>query len=407
MTRQQHSLGKDFRLLILSVTSSCTGDGMFLTAFPLLAALLTRDPVLISGITIATKLPWLFFSLFTGAISDRMDRRRLMIGADITRCTIVASLAATIITDHSNIWVLYACAFSLGICETLHTNCAQGILPDLVQADQLMIANARFTSAQVTSAQFVGPSLGVILFNTASALPFAADAITFAGSAALIKSIPNVHGVEAPTTRLRDDMLDGVKFLRDNPVLRRLTAILATLNFFYFAAAALLVLYTSDLLQSGELTFTALSVGAALGTVASRFFITGFSTRFGSTGTITLALWVWAISSVGIAFTSNRYVAIASYVVLGIGNGLWMIVNTTLRQQLTPARMLGRMNAAFRTVSWGVVPFGAAFGGVTARYLGLRGPFIIFAVVMVGCAVFARPILKPLSSEAIGTTVRT
>ena len=380
---------------------------MFLTAFPLLAALLTRDPVLISGITIATKLPWLLFSLFTGAISDRMDRRRLMIGSDIARFAIVASLAATIVTDHSNIWVLYSCAFSLGICETLHTNCAQAILPDLIAPDQLMDANARFTSAQVTSAQFVGPSLGVILFNTASALPFAANAITFAGSAALIKAIPNVHGVESPTTRLRDDMLDGIKFLRDNPVLRRLTAILATLNFFYFAAASLLVLYTSDLLHSGELTFTALSVGAALGTVASRFLVGPLSKRLESSGIITFALWVWAITSVGIAFTSSRYVAIASYFILGIGNGLWMIVNTTLRQQLTPARMLGRMNAAFRTVSWGVVPFGAAFGGVTARYLGLRGPFIIYAVVMVGCAVFARPILKPLRSEVIGTTVRT
>ena len=380
---------------------------MFLTAFPLLAALLTRDPVLISGITIATKLPWLLFSLFTGAISDRMDRRRLMIGSDIARFAIVASLTATIVTDHSNIWVLYSCAFSLGICETLHTNCAQAILPDLISPDQLMDANARFTSAQVTSAQFVGPSLGVILFNTASALPFAANAITFAGSAALIKAIPNVHGVESPTTRLRDDMLDGIKFLRDNPVLRRLTAILATLNFFYFAAASLLVLYTSDLLHSGELTFTALSVGAALGTVASRFLVGPLSKRLESSGIITFALWVWAITSVGIAFTSSRYVAIASYIILGIGNGLWMIVNTTLRQQLTPARMLGRMNAAFRTVSWGVVPFGAAFGGVTARYLGLRGPFIIYAVVMVGCAVFARPILKPLRSEVIGTTVRT
>jgi MFS family permease len=100
-------------------------------------------------------------------------------------------------------------------------------------------------------------------------------------------------------------------------------------------------------------------------------------------------------------------VAIASYILLGLGNGLWMIVNTTLRQQLTPARMLGRMNAAFRTVSWGVVPFGAAFGGIAARYMGLRGPFIIFAVVMVGCAVFARPILKPLGKDAIGTTVPT
>jgi MFS family permease len=270
-----------------------------------------------------------------------------------------------------------------------------------------MVANARFTSAQVTSAQFVGPSLGVIFFNTASALPFAANAITFAGSAALIKAIPDVHGVEAPTTKLRDDMLDGLKFLRDNPVLRRLTAILTILNFFYFAAAALLVLYTSDLLHSGELTFTALSVGAALGTVASRFLVGPLSNRFESSGTIKVALWVWAISSVGIAFTSSRYVAVASYILLGVGNGLWMIVNTTLRQQLTPARMLGRMNAAFRTVSWGVVPFGAAFGGIAARYMGLRGPFIIFAVVMVGCAVFARPLLRPMTSRPMGTTVPT
>jgi MFS family permease len=216
-----------------------------------------------------------------------------------------------------------------------------------------------------------------------------------------------VHGVETPTTKLRDDMLDGLKFLRDNPVLRRLTAILTILNFFYFAAAALLVLYTTDLLHSGKITFTALSVGAALGTVVSRFIIGPLSNRFDSSGIITFALWVWAISSIGIAFASNRYVAVASYILLGIGNGLWLIVNTTLRQQITPARMLGRMNAAFRTVSWGVVPFGAAFGGIAARYMGLRGPFIIFAVVMVGCAVFARPMLKPLSKEAIGTTVRT
>lgn len=397
--REKPELGKSFRLLWLSVASSCTGDGMFLTAFPLLAALLTRDPVLISGITIATKLPWLLFSLFTGAISDRMDRRKLMIGADATRCIIVGILAALIATDQATIWILYASSFLLGTCETLHTNCAQAILPALVKQDQLIEANARFTSAQVTSAQFVGPSLGVVLFNASSVLPFAADAITFATSAALVKAIPDEHGVERPTTRIRDDMLDGIRFLRDNLVLRRLTFILTLLNFFYFAAAALLVLYTSDILDSGKITFTALSVGAAAGTVASRFIVTRLSNTMSATQTILLSLWVWAISSVGIAFTSNRYIAIASFVLLGIGNGLWMIINTTLRQQITPDRMLGRMNAAFRTISWGVVPFGAAFGGLTARYLGLRGPFIIFAVVMIACAVFGRSLLKPLTAH--------
>jgi len=349
---------------------------MFLTAFPLLAALLTRDPVLISGITISTKLPWLLFSLFTGAISDRMDRRKLMIGADATRCIIVGILAALIATDQATIWILYACSFLLGTCETLHTNCAQAIIPALVKQDQLIEANARFTSAQVTSAQFVGPSLGVVLFNASSVLPFAADAITF-----------------------RDDMLDGIRFLRDNLVLRRLTFILTLLNFFYFAAAALLVLYTTDILNSGKITFTALSVGAAVGTVASRFIVTRLSITMNATQTILLSLWVWAISSIGIAFTSNRYIAIASYILLGVGNGLWTIINTTLRQQITPDRMLGRMNAAFRTISWGVVPFGAAFGGLTARYLGLRGPFIIFALVMIACAVFGKSLLKPLTAH--------
>ena len=393
------SLGRDFRSLWLSVASSCTGDGMFLTAFPLLAALLTRDPVLIAGITITTKLPWLLFSLFTGAISDRMDRRRLMIGADISRFVIVGCLAASIITDRTSIWVLYICSFLLGTCETLHTNCAQAIIPDIVKPEELLTANARFTSVQVLSAQFVGPSLGVVLFNASSALPFVANAVTFAGSAALVKSIPDVHGVETATTKVRDDMLDGIRFLRDNAILRRLTFILAALNFFYFASGALLVLYTSDILKSGNITFTALSIGSAVGTILSRFFVSRISSRYGSTGTIALSLWVWAISAVGIAVTSSKYVAVIMFVLMGVGNGLWTIINTTLRQQLTPTRMLGRMNAAFRTVSWGVVPFGAAFGGVCARYFGLRGPFIIFAVVMVGYAVFAKPILRPLTKS--------
>jgi MFS family permease len=370
---------------------------MFLTAFPLLAALLTRDPVLISGITISTKLPWLLFSLFTGAISDRMDRRRLMIGADIARCIIVGTLAALIATDQATIWILYACSFLLGTCETLHTNCAQAIIPSLVRPDQLISANARFTSAQVTSAQFIGPSLGVILFNAASVLPFAADAATFATSAALVKAIPDEHGVDPPTTSIRHDMIAGLKFLKNNAVLRRITVILTVLNFFWFAAAALLVLYTSDVLNSGKITFTALSVGAALGTVLSRFVVTRLSNTMTASQTLYAAFWVWALSSVGLAITSNRYIAIFSYVVLGMGNGLWLIINSTLRQQLTPDRMLGRMNAAFRTISWGIVPFGAAFGGLTARYLGLRGPFIIFAIVMVGCAVFGKWILRPLN----------
>lgn len=369
---------------------------MFVTAFPLLAALLTRDPVLIAGITISTRLPWLLFSIFTGAIADRSDRRKLMIGADLARMVIVGALGAAILLDVVTIWQLYVCAFLLGICETLHVNAAQAFIPAIVRQDQLLPANARFASAQIVSTQFIGPPLGVALFNATRSLPFIADAVTFAGSAGLIAAIPDEHAVEKPTTRFRDDVLDGLRFLRDHKPLRRLTEILAFVNFFYFAAISLLVLYNDEILGGSDVTFTALSVGAAVGTVVSRFFIQRLVDRSGTTTTMVISMWLWAVATTVMAFTSNAPIAIASNVILGIGTGLWLSLNTTLRQRLTPSRMLGRMNAASRTVSWGIVPFGAAFGGLTARLLGLRGPFILSAASMVACAVIGRRLLRPV-----------
>ena len=393
---QKEQLGRDFRFVWLSILVSSSGDGMFVTAFPLLAAILTRDPVLIAGITISTRLPWLLFSIFTGAIADRMDRRKLMIGADVVRMVIVGALGASILLDAVAIWQLYVCAFLLGICETLHVNAAQAFIPAIVRQDQLLPANARFASAQIVSTQFIGPPLGVAMFNAAHALPFVADAITFAGSAGLIASIPDEHAVEKPTTKFRDDVLDGLRYLRDHKALRRLTEILAFVNFFYFAAISLLVLYNDDILGGNRLTFTALSVSAAVGTVISRFFIQRLVDSRGTTTTMVISMWLWAIATTVMALTSNSSIAIASNAVLGIGTGLWLSLNTTLRQQLTPSRMLGRMNAASRTVSWGIVPFGAAFGGISARFLGLRGPFILSAISMVGCAIIGRRLLRPV-----------
>ena len=124
---RRRSLGSDFRAVWLSVVVSSTGDGMFITALPLMAALLTRDPVLIAGITIAQRLPWLLLSMFTGAVADRMDRRRLMIGADVARFVVVGVLGVAIVFDAANIWMLYVCAFLLGTGETLHVNAAQAL----------------------------------------------------------------------------------------------------------------------------------------------------------------------------------------------------------------------------------------------------------------------------------------
>jgi MFS family permease len=398
----RRNLGTRFRSVWLAVVVSSTGDGMFITAFPLLAATLTRDPVLIAGITVATRLPWLIFSMLTGAVADRMDRRRLMIGADVVRFFIVGALGLAIVTGTANIWLLYVCAFLLGAGETLHVNAAQAILPALVERDDLMQANARFGTAQIAATQFAGPPLGTLLFNAAASLPFLADAVSFAGSAVLIHSLPDVHAVEPPATRLRDDLVEGLRFVHRNRVVRRTTEILAVINFFYFAATSLLVLYNSQLLHSGKFTYTALFVGSASGTVISRFFISALVRRVGVMNALSIAIWFWAIALIGLAVTSTPFVAVAMYTLLGFGTGFWMTLNTTIRQQATPARMLGRMSAAFRTVSWGIVPFGAAFGGLVARWWGLRSPFYIGAAVLLAIAIFSRRLLRPVSAGVDG-----
>ena len=402
----KRSIGKNFRSVWLSVMVSSAGDGMFLTAFPLLAAILTRDPVLIAGVTIASRLPWLMFSMFTGALADRMDRRKLMIGADLIRLFIVGLLGIAILTDVVNIWMLYLSAFLLGTCETLHVNAAQGLIPAIVKQEDLLEANARFASGQIVAAQFIGPPLGVAMFNVSMSLPFLADAATFAGSAALVSRVPDEHAVEPPTTKILSDIKEGIRYTIETLSLRRLTEILTVVNFFYFAANSLLVLYNEDLLGGNKITFTALSVGAASGTVISRLFLDKITTRLGKTRTLEVSLWAWAFATIGLAVAWEPILAIVMHLVLGIGSGWWIALNTTLRQQITPTRMLGRMNAVSRTVTWGIVPFGALFGGVAARVFGLRGPFIISAVVMTGYALFAKRLLKPVEHDISRLEIR-
>lgn len=396
-THARRGLGRDFRAVWAAVLISSTGDGMFITAFPLLAARLTTDPVLIAGVTIAQRLPWLLVSLFSGAIADRMDRRRLMIGADVVRGVVVAAFGIGVVVHVVDIWTLYGCAFLLTVGETLHVSAGQAVLPALVEPRDLLQANSRFGIAQISSAQFIGPPLGSAAFNVATATPFLADAVSFAGSAALIASLPDVHAVEKPTTRIRDDVMEGLRFAWTNKAVRRITMLLAIINVFYFAATSLLVLYTKQRLHAGSFVYTAMFVSAGFGTVMTRWYLNALVRRLGQVNAMALSFWMWTFPIIGLALTTKPWVAVSSYYLLGTGTGIWIALNTTIRQRITPTRLLGRMNGVFRFVSWGVVPFGAALGGVLARWFTLTTPFYIAGLAMVPIALFGRRLLRPVT----------
>lgn len=353
---------------------------MFLTAFPLLAASLTRDPGAIAGVTVANRAPWILFTLPFGAVSDRFERRRVMVFADIVRGVVVALLAGLVIAGQATVPSMYACAFVLGSAEVLHATSSQALLPLVVSDEQLEPFNASLTAAQAATETFVGPPLGSTMFSITPSLPFIADAVSFGGSVFLAARLPVIE-VERKTSRIRDDIREGWRYLFDTPIIRRIAFLIGALNVFYFASEAVLVLYTFEKLHAGKTTFTLLFVAGAVGLVVGQSTMRRMRTRFDARGLITISLWMWAFSLTILTFTSSAIAAIAMWFILGFGDAYWRIVTSAIRQRVTPNHLLGRVTAVHRLFAMGAIPIGAAIGGVLSKVVDLRAPFALSAIV--------------------------
>jgi MFS family permease len=391
--RQRYAPGG--RSLWWQVAISSTGDGMFLTAFPLLAASLTRDPGAIAGVTVANRAPWLLLSLTFGAVADRFDRRLLMVFADIGRGIVVALLAGLVISGETEVWTLYLCAFVLGALEVLHACASQALIPVVVGKDDLETFNSGLTAAQAATETFIGPPIGSALFAISPSIPFVADAVSFGGSVVLAARLPDVHGIAKATTRVRDDVREGWRYLFGHPLLRRLAILIGTLNVFYFASEAVLVLYTFDKLHAGKATFTALFLAAAVGLVVGQPLIDPVRRRWDARIAIVISIWLWAVALTGLTFTSSPIVAVAMWFLLGLGDAFWRVLTGTLRQRITPNHLLGRVTSVHRLFGMGAIPIGAAFGGVLSKVIDVRAPFAVAAIAFVIFGLLGPRFLEP------------
>lgn len=176
------------------------GDGIALTAAPLLAASLTRDPALIAGMAVALKLPWLLLTMPSGVLVDRINRRTAMVIAHGSRFVILGVLAALTLGDWISIPLLYLLLFGIGAIETIADTAALAMLPAIVPQDQLDRANGRLFATMSLTNEFAGPPLGGLLFGLRAGFPFATAALSFGLAAWLINSIPGRFSQTRATT---------------------------------------------------------------------------------------------------------------------------------------------------------------------------------------------------------------
>lgn len=382
-------LGAAYWRLWTSAGLSNLADGVVKIVLPLVAIDFTRSPALIAGLTFAFTLPWLLFALPAGALVDRMDRRTVMLGANVARAALLAVLVIAVAVHVGSIWALYVVALAVGTAETLYDTASQSILPQIVARDQLSRANGRLYAVELSANQFVGPPLGGVLVAAGTVAAFVTPvALWIVAVGVLLLVRGRFRLPRAERTTLRADIVEGLRYLRDHTLLRRLAGMVGLFNFTGNAILGVFVLYAvgpgSAMHLSSQgygILLTAFAVGSLLGSFCTEWV----ERRLGPARSLLLCVFGNLVMAVVPALTANVYVIGAAFVVDGVGIMVWNVITVSLRQRITPDRLLGRLNSCYRLLAWGTMPLGAAAGGALAQFLGLRPVFLVMtAVTMLG-----------------------
>ncbi len=389
--RSVTALGTPYWRLWNSSGLSNLADGIVKVALALVAVQYTRSPALVAGLATVSSLPWLLFALHAGVLADRVDRRRAMLTANVIRAGLLASLTAAIALGFGSIWLLYVVALGLGIAETVHDTAAQAILPQIVGRDQLTRANSRLYAAELTANEFAGPPVGGFLVAAGAFAAFAVPSALWIVAIVALFFVPGTFRAErVRETSVREDLVEGLRFLWENRILRILAIMVGGFNFATSAMITIFVLYAvgpSSAMGLSEQAYGFLLSAIALGSFAASFAAERIELALGRTRSLVLSLLTGA-ALVGIpAVTTNPYVIGAVFFVGGAGVVVWNVVVVSLRQRIIPDHLLGRGTSGHRLVAWGTKPLGALAAGLLAEGVGLRPVFagaaaLILALVL-------------------------
>ena len=374
-------LGPRFHRVWAAVTVSSLGDGMRFVALPLLAARLTADPRLIAAVALAEQLPWLLFGLLSGALADRVDRRRILWVDDAMRAAVVGALALAAATRLASIPVLICVGFLLGCGQTLYTGAWSGMVPALVGSDALTRANARIQVSVLIANNLLGTSLGAVLFGISFALPFVVDAASFVLSSTVIRLLRGDfrprHDARAEARRsLRRDTAEGVRWLWRHRLLRRLCLIAGVTDLVGGGLIAILVLYARGSLGLGSLGYALLVAAFAVGGIAGAALTPRLSTALGPARLLKVATWGTAAAALGAGSAPTGLTSGLCIAVYGAMNLSWNVTALSQRQELVPTELLGRVTMAYRMVNGTTTALGTILAGLTAHAFGLRAPFL-------------------------------
>jgi MFS family permease len=377
-----------FRRFMVARAVSWAGSAVTLVALPMLLYQRTGSPALTALLTTFEALPYLVFGLLAGALADRWSRRRIMVVTSVVEALVLASVPVASVFGVLSTPQLLVVAVLTATMAVFFDAASFGALPTMVPRSQLPAAQSASTAVS-TVISLAGPAVGGGLAAvTGAAEAMTVNAITFAVAAVLLGRLPlaSIRSTSARRSTIRADIAEGLRFIARHQLVRSLTLLGVGNSITSGAVLGLLVVVCvervglpSDSSQIG-LFYAVSGLGALAATallpVLVRRLPVGWTTLLGLG-----ANWILLV-----AWSSSASV-LPALVVLGLWqltNSLVIINGITVRMQVTPDALQGRVNTTARMVAWGGQPAGAALGGVLAEAFGVRT-----ALLVMGCGVLA------------------
>lgn len=370
-------LGTGFRWLLASSWVSNLGDGLMVAAGPLLVASQTRDPLLVAGAAVVYQLPWLLFGLVAGALADRLDRRLIVMVVDSLRAVVLAGLCLVIVTGRVDIVLVMVAMLALGTAEVFADTTTSTLTPMLVEKPDLGIANARIMAGFVTVNQLVAPAIGALLFAIGMALPFIVQATSVALAVALVSRIGTPRGAvrENVDTHVRQDIVEGVRWLIGNRPVRTLALVIVTFNITWAAPWSVLVLWALQRVGIDEAGFGLLTSAAALGGLLGTTSYGRLERRVPLAMLMRLALGCEVVFHLGMALTTSPWAAYPLMFFFGAYAFVWGTLSNAVRQRAVPTEFQGRVGSVYMICVMGGMLIGSLLGGVIAQWGGVTAPW--------------------------------
>jgi len=437
--RTRDKLGASYWKLWSATGISNLGDGVAAVAYPWLASAVTRSPFLIALSVVVSRLPWLVFTLFAGVLTDRFNRKRIIVVMNIFNGLLTLVVGAFVFlerdslpslnelasitnleTNYTLYFVILTTAFLFGLAEVLRDNTAQTMMPAVVEDKHLEKANGRMWSAESLTNSFIGPPLGSLIISVAIFLPFFFDAATFFIAAALIATMkPTVKSFKPENKsgpiNFRAEIKEGFAWLWRHELLRPMAIILGLINGIAGLTGAIFILFAQEVLKTTVFIFAILGTAAAVGGIIGGLLGPKVSERIGRGRSLALALFTMPLMALLIGLSSQWYLVWIFVALETFTAVLWNVVTVSLRQSLIPSHLLGRVNSVYRFFAWGTIPIGTLLGGTLVsvlqsgfgREMAFRTVYFTAAALGFGLFLYAIRVLTEAKIERARSAVST